>query len=100
MPGQAFPIARMIVAQEDESVIVAGLEIDAAHLFGAGNDSLGEQEAHHEMIIVSRGPHQDCQGPTIHDHLQWFLDCEFIVRFLGSSFRPTLHLAGSGRGHD
>ena len=100
MPGEAVPVTRVVVAEENQGVVIPCIEIDSPDLLRSGNDALGEQKSHDEMIIVSGGPHEDGQSTTINDHLQRFLRRELVVCVFSSPVRPTLHLAGSGRRHD
>lgn len=93
MAGQAFPIAFVIVDEEDEGVVVFRFEIDAAHLIDGGNDPFGEEEAHHEDFIVVRGSHQDRERAAVDDDLQRFFNCDKIPAGIVPAIFPLRYLA-------
>ena len=65
------------------------VELDGAHLVGAQDDALGEQEAAHEVRVVARRAHDDGERDALEPDLERLLDGHGVER--GAAGR------GSGR---
>ena len=90
---QAFPVALVVIDEENEGVIDLGFEIDATDLPGGGDDSLSEEKAHYEDFIVIRGSHENSERAAIDNDLQGFFNCDEIPERFGPVVVPSRHLA-------
>jgi len=94
--GEAFPVAGVLVDEEDEGVVVFRFEVDAADLVSLFNDALGEEEAHDEDFIIAWSAHEDGERAAIDDDLQGLLDGDEVIAGFSLSFCPAGDFCGGG----
>ena len=72
--GEAFPVAFMVIDEEDHGVVVTGFKIDTPDLIDGLYDSFGEEKSHYKNFIVARGAHEDGERPAIYNDLERLLN--------------------------
>ncbi len=79
MAGESLPVASVVLDEEDEGMVITGVEVDPADLFSSFNDALGEEEAHDQEFIITWGAHEHGEGAAVDDDLEGLFDGDLIA---------------------